>query len=59
MNTFTTEELDREEIEFLPSRIVMTTCSPNPCCRPCGSTIEIYATIRVGCFVRCDANVVV
>ena len=33
MNTLTIEELDREEIEFLPPRVVMTTC--NPCCRPC------------------------
>ena len=31
MNTFTTEELDREEIEFLPPRVVMTACNTRPC----------------------------
>jgi hypothetical protein len=36
MNTFSIEELDREEIEFLPPRVVMTTCQPRPTCyQPC------------------------
>jgi hypothetical protein len=36
MNTFSIEELDREEIEFLPPRVVMTTCQPKPTCyQPC------------------------
>ena len=51
MNTFTIEELDREEIEFLPPRVVM--CSPcyqpcSPCCQP---TVQIYVQIRVGCLL--------
>jgi hypothetical protein len=37
MNTFTIEELDREEIEFLPPRVVMTTCNPR-CYTPCAPT---------------------
>ena len=51
MNTFTIEELDREEVELLPSRVVM--CSPcyqpcSPCCQP---TVQIYIQIRLdfGC----------
>ena len=34
MSTFTIDELDREEIEFLPARVVMTTCNPRPCPPP-------------------------
>jgi hypothetical protein len=52
MNTFTIEELDREEIEFLPPRVVMTTC--NPCyrpCSPCQPTIEICVKVRLGCLL--------
>ena len=37
MNTFSIEELDREEIEFLPPRVVMTTCQPKPCYQPAPS----------------------
>ena len=57
MNTFTIEELDREEIEFLPPRVVMSACSPRPCCyQPCCNTVELHINIRLGCFVRCDVN---
>ena len=31
MNTFSIDELDREEIEFLPPRVVMTACNTRPC----------------------------
>jgi hypothetical protein len=35
MNTFTIEELDREEVEFLPPRVVMiAACSPRTLCPP-------------------------
>ena len=61
MNTFTIEELDREEIEFLPSRVVMTVCQPRCAPPPCCSTptVEICVNVRIGCLVRCDANVLV
>ena len=54
MSTFTIDELDREEIEFLPSRVVMTTC--NPCCRPscwepCEPTIRVCVKVQVCCLV--------
>ena len=58
MNTFTIDELDREEIEFLPSRVVMTTC--NPCCRPCSPctpTVQIYIQVRIGCLLGADTFV--
>ena len=60
MSTFTIDELDREEIEFLPSRVVMTTCNPNPCCRPCSPctpTVQIYIQVRIGCLLGADAVV--
>ena len=53
--TYTIEELDHEEIELLPPRVVM--CASNPCCQPCPpchQTIHIYFNFRLGCFVRCD-----
>ena len=57
MSTFTIDELDREEIEFLPSRVVMTTC--NPCyrpCSPCEPTIQICVKVRLGCLLGCEVN---
>jgi hypothetical protein len=46
MNTFTIQELDREEIEFLPPRVVMTTCNPRcyspPTCAPAPSKCVPY-----------------
>ena len=63
MHTYSIEELDREEIEFLPSRVVMTLCNtrcaPPPCyvprCEPmwcppptCKPTIELYVSVRLG-----------
>ena len=56
MSTFTIDELDREEIEFLPPRVVMT--ATNPCCRPrcCAPTLQLCLKVEVGCFVRCDLN---
>ena len=57
MNTFTIDELDREEVELLPSRVVMTTC--NPCYQPCycQPTIQIYVQVRIGCLLGADALV--
>ena len=63
MNTFTLEELDREEIEFLPPRVVMTTC--NPCCRPCPPppcchpTVEVCVEVKVniGGLFGCSSSV--
>ena len=54
MSTYTIEELDHEEIEFLPPRVVMcaTSCQP-VCCRP---TIHIYVNVRLGCFLGCDGG---
>ena len=56
MNTFSIDELDREEIEFLPPRVVMTTCNPRPCppapCyepKSCAPTLEICVKVRIGC----------
>jgi len=60
MNTFTIEELDREEIEFLPPRVVMTTC--NPCCRPCPPppccepTVHVCVKVNVGCLIGITAG---
>ena len=59
MNAFTIEELDREEIELLPSRVVMTVCQPRcapaPCyvpkCEPvCAPTIDVRISLRIGLF---------
>ena len=57
MNTFTIEELDREEVELLPSRVVM--CSPcyqpcSPCCQP---TVHVWINVRIGCLFGADAVV--
>ena len=66
MNTFSMEELDRQEIEFLPPRVVMTVCQPRcapaPCyvpkcepvwCEPqCAPAINVCADVRVDCLVR-------
>ena len=59
MNTFTIEELDREEIEFLPPRVVMTTCNPRPCppppcapapkCEPIRVCVELRLSLSIGC----------
>ena len=59
MSTYTIDELDREEIEFLPARVVMTAWNPNPCCRPscCETTIRICVQARVCCFVGVGATV--
>ena len=57
MSTFTIDELDREEIELLPSRVVMTTC--NPCyrpCNPCAPTIQVCLKVQVLCLVGVGAN---
>ena len=62
MNTFTIDELDREEIEFLPSRVVMTTCNPGcrpSCWEPCAPTISICVKVQVGCLVGISANAAV
>jgi hypothetical protein len=45
MNTYTIEELDHEEIEFLPPRVVM--CASSPCC--CRPTIQICIGVRLCC----------
>ena len=63
MSTFTIDELDREEIEFLPARVVMTTCNPRPCppppCAPapCTPTLEICVKVRIGCLLGAGAQV--
>ena len=59
MNTFTIEELDREEIEFLPPRVVMSACSPRPCCyQPCcAPTIKVCVDVRVGCLLTANAGI--
>jgi hypothetical protein len=61
MNTFSIEELDREEIEFLPPRVVMTTCTPKPTCyqpvcRPC-HTVEVCADVRVACLAKVECDI--
>ena len=55
MSTFTIDELDREEIEFLPPRVVMTTsscnyCPPPPCGSQCAPVVQVSIKIRLGCF---------
>lgn len=59
MNTFTIEELDREEVELLPSRVVMCASNPcwNPCWTPCHQPIQIYVNVRIGCFLGAQAYV--
>jgi hypothetical protein len=56
MSTFTIDELDREEIEFLPPRVVMTTC--NPCCRPrsCAPTLQLCVKVVVCGIVDCTVT---
>ena len=54
MNTYTIDELDREEIELLPSRTVMTLC--NPCFRPCTPTIQVCLKVQLCCLGGVDAN---
>jgi hypothetical protein len=64
MNTFSIEELDREEIEFLPPRVVMTACQPKPCWQPCAPKpvcppppcVEVCADIKVDCLIRVNAG---
>ena len=56
MNAYTIDELDREEIEFLPPRVVMTTscnnyCPPQPCTPQCGPLVHVTIKVRVGCFL--------
>jgi hypothetical protein len=60
MNTFSTEELDREEIEFLPPRVVMTVCQQRWCppscyvpkCPPDTCVpVRVCAEIKVGCLL--------
>ncbi len=58
MNTFSIDELDREEIEFLPPRVVMTAC--NPCyqpCSPCQPTIQVCVQVRIGCLLGGTATI--
>ena len=55
MNTFTIEELDREEIEFLPPRVVMCTSSCHPAC--CQPTVQVWINVRIGCLFGADAVV--
>ena len=55
MNAYTIDELDREEIEFLPPRVVMTTscnnyCPPQPCAPQCAPTLQVTLKIRIGLF---------
>jgi hypothetical protein len=60
MNTFTIEELDREEVEFLPPRVVMTAaCNPcwNPCFVPCRPVVTVCLDVRVGCLIGVGAGV--
>jgi hypothetical protein len=59
MSTFTIDELDREEIEFLPPRVVMCASNPcwNPCWTPCHQPIHIYVNVRIGCFLGAQAYV--
>jgi hypothetical protein len=63
MNTFSIEELDREEIEFLPPRVVMTLCNtrcytPPSCyvpscqewcspCDPCKPTLTLRLNLQI------------
>jgi hypothetical protein len=58
MNTFTIEELDREEIEFLPPRVVLTVGNGrcNPCYVPCQPTIKVCVDLRVGCLLGASVN---
>jgi hypothetical protein len=49
MKTLTTEELDHQEVEFLPSRVVMSSCSPCNSCRCDGITIVVVINVGFGC----------
>ena len=54
MSTYTIEELDHEEIEFLPPRVVMCATSCQPVfCRP---TIRICFDVRLCCLVSCNGQ---
>ena len=53
MSTYTIEELDHEEIEFLPPRVVM--CASSPCC--CRPTVQIYVNVRIGCLLWVNGGV--
>ena len=58
MNTYTIDELDREEIEFLPPRVVMTTSCNNYCPPPpCGPVLQVSINIRLGCLFGGEAYV--
>ena len=62
MNTYTIDELDREEIEFLPPRVVMTTscnnyCPPPPCGSRCAPVLQVSVNIRLGCLFTGNADV--
>ena len=66
MNTYSIEELDREEIEFLPPRVVMTTCNPRPTCyQPCAPKpvcppppcVEVCAEVKVDCLIRANVGI--
>ena len=63
MSTYTIDELDREEIEFLPPRVVMTTsscntyCPPPPCGSQCAPVLQVSIKIRLGCLFGGSADV--
>jgi hypothetical protein len=50
MSTYTIEELDHEEIEFLPPRVVMCG-SPGFCQPTCCQPVHIYVNVRIGCLL--------
>ena len=60
MNTYTIDELDREEIELLPSRVVMTACNNpcySPCWNPCAPPVQIYVKFQLCGLLRGGVNV--
>jgi hypothetical protein len=53
MGSLTIEELELEDVEVLPDRLVMSACQPS--CRPkscCGPTLAIYLRVELCAGIR-------